>query len=92
MNAETEMKALAIIEKAVDDVDEGQGISRLIDDAVKYIFRKTDIQAIIVLWPNGYEDIRAQIDDYVSEPKETMLSDYDLTYMKDRETRLEVSQ
>ena len=92
MKAEMEMKALAIIEKAVDDVDEGQGISRLIDDAARYIFRKIDIRAIMVLWPNGYENLRAQIDDYVSEPEEAMLSDYDMTYMKDREDRLKEAQ
>lgn len=92
MKAEMEMKALAIIEKAVDDVDEGQGISRLIDDAVRYVFRKVDIRSIMVLWPNGYEDLRAQIDDYVSEPEEAMLSDYDITYIKDRAIRLEAAQ
>jgi hypothetical protein len=87
-----ELKALAIIEKAVDNVDEGQGISRLIDDAVSHVFKKVNIKAIMVLWPNGYEDLRAQIDAYVSEPEEAMLSDYDMTYMKDREDRLKEAQ
>ncbi len=89
---EAEMRALAIIEKAVDDVDEGQGVSRLIDDAVRYVFRKANIRDIMVLWPRGYEDLRAQVEAYVSEPEEAMLSDYVITYIKDREARLREAQ
>ena len=92
MNVETEMKALAIIEKAVDDVEEGQGISRLVDDAVSHIIRKVDSETIATLWPGGRNDIWAHVDAYISEPEEAMLSDYDITYMKDRAIRLEVSQ
>ena len=71
--------------KHIDDVDEGQGISHLIDDAVRHVFRKVSIREIMVLWPNGYEDLKAQIDDYVSEPKEALLPEYIATYMQDRE-------
>lgn len=92
MNVETEMKALAIIEKAVDDVEEGQSISRLVDDAVAHILKKIDSKTITALWPGGRNDIWAHVDAYISEPEEAMLSDYDITYIKDRAIRLEAAQ
>lgn len=76
-----ELKAMAIVEEAVEAVDEGQSRYHLIDDAIGYVRKYHPTDVIISLW-GGLRVLEAYIDAYVSEPEEASLSDEDIAFIR----------